>query len=429
MKIILYPDRKTWASLTARPQSTANADMQTVSRILQRIREEGEEALLELTGTYDGVIPDPLEVTAPEMEEAEQLVAPGLADAIGKAAAAIRSFHAAQRPAPVSVETFPGVECRLEYRPLERVGLYIPGGTAPLFSTVLMLAIPAREAGCRELILCTPPDRQGKINPAILYAARLSGVDRVFRCGGAQAIGAMAYGAGPVPAVDKIFGPGNRFVTLAKQLVNREGIPIDMPAGPSELAVIADQSADPVFVASDLLSQAEHGADSQVLLVTTDEGLARAVAEETGRQLESLPRKELAQQSLAHSRVLVLRDMEEAMELVNAYAPEHLIIQARDAEEQARKVRNAGSVFIGPWSPESAGDYASGTNHTLPTNGFARSWSGVTLGSFMKSITFQRISPEGLQLLGPVTGTLAAAEGLEAHRRAVTVRLQKLEQS
>ncbi|MGC9471437.1 MAG: histidinol dehydrogenase [Bacteroidales bacterium] len=429
MQIVKYPDRESLYRLLQRPLMDFSSLEATVGKILLDVKETGEKAVKEYTRQFDGFFPENLEVSTLDIERAAGQVPAELKQAMERAATNIRNFHEAQWPESPVLETAPGVECSIRYRPLEKVGLYIPGGTAPLFSTVLMLAVPARVAGCREIVMCTPPDKNGKVHAAILFAASLAGVQRIFRCGGAQAVAAMAYGAGPVPAVDKIFGPGNQYVTMAKQLVNREGIAIDLPAGPSEVLVVADGTADPEFVAADLLSQAEHGPDSQVLLVTTEEQIIEPVLKETEKQLDGLPRKEIARKTLENSRVFLLRNREEVMELVNRYAPEHLILQTARPEELAEKVENAGSVFLGQYAPESAGDYASGTNHTLPTNGFARAWSGVTLLSFMKSLTYQKISREGLLGLGPVIEVMAEAERLEAHRNAVTIRLNKIRRS
>ena len=339
----------------------------------------------------------------------------------------IATFHEAQRFQGKKIETAPGVVCWQKAVPIEKVGLYIPGGTAPLFSTVLMLAVPARLAGCREIVLCTPPDREERVNPAILYAARLAGVHRIFKAGGVQAIGAMAYGTETVPKVYKIFGPGNQYVMAAKQQVSLHEVAIDMPAGPSEVLVVADEKANPVFVAADLLSQAEHGADSQVLLVTTSDRMLERVREEVQVQLEKLPRRELAVRSLEHSKLILVHSMEEAMELANAYAPEHLILEVEDYTSLSEKVVNAGSVFMGAYTPESAGDYASGTNHTLPTSGYARAYSGVNLDSFVRKITFQELSPEGIRNIGPAIEKLASGEQLDAHKNAVTLRLLSLQ--
>jgi histidinol dehydrogenase len=391
--------------------------------MLDAIKLEGDAAVRRFALQFDGFVPDVLEASSDDFSWAEQQLPDDLKSAILQAYSNIKRFHAAQHVQEAPVETQPGVLCWRKTVPIERVGLYIPGGTAPLFSTVLMLGVPAQLAGCREIVLCTPPQAEGKIHPAVLFAANLCGIRRVFKLGGVQGIGAMAYGTTSVPKVWKIFGPGNLWVTVAKQMVSLDGIAIDMPAGPSEVAVLADAGANPAYVAADLLSQAEHGADSQVLLLSDSADLLQKVAVELADQLEKLPRKLFAAQALAQSKALLVHSMEEAMLWINAYAPEHLIIQTEDAIKLAEKVINAGSVFIGPYTPESAGDYASGTNHTLPTGGYARVSGGVALDSFVKKITFQQISEAGLQALGPVVETMARAEGLEAHARAVSIRL------
>ena len=410
-----------------RPEVEMETVRDTVNQVLARVRTEGDRAVLDYEAQFDGVHLESLAVTEAELDEAEEAVSISLKAAILLAQQNIRKFHTAQRFEGERIETLPGVVCWQRAVPIERVGLYIPGGTAPLFSTVLMLAIPAQLAGCRDIILCTPPDKQGKIHPAILYAARVSGVHRLFKAGGVQAIGAMAYGTESVPKVYKIFGPGNRFVTAAKQQVSLRDVAIDMPAGPSEVAVLADEHANPAFVAADLLSQAEHGVDSQVVLVTPSEALVKEVAFEVQRQLSLLPRWEIAEKALAASKLIVVKDLDEAIDLVNAYAPEHLIIQTEHYGELADRVVNAGSVFLGPYAPESAGDYASGTNHTLPTHGYATAYSGVNLDSFVRKITFQEISAEGIQHIGPAIEVMATHEQLAAHRQAVTVRLQALQ--
>lgn len=365
-------------------------------------------------------------MTEAELKEAETLVDEKLKAAIRLAKQNIETFHAAQRFEGKKVETMPGVTCWQKAVAIEKVGLYIPGGTAPLFSTVLMLAVPAKIAGCKEIVLCTPPDKEGRVHPAILFAAQVAGVNRIFKAGGVQAIASMAYGTESVPKVYKIFGPGNQYVTAAKQLVSLRDVAIDMPAGPSEVEVLADETANPVFVAADLLSQAEHGVDSQAMLITTSEALQQAVKEEVERQLELLPRKEIAEKSLASSKLIVVKDMEEAIELTNEYAPEHLIVETADYMQVAERVVNAGSVFLGSLSPESAGDYASGTNHTLPTNGYAKAYSGVSLDSFIRKITFQEIRQEGMKNIGPAIEEMAANEHLDAHKNAVTVRLKTI---
>ena len=398
----------------------------TVQGVLDAVRREGDAALRRYEEQFDKVKLDRLIVSEEEIEEACRAVPEELQAAIRSAAANIRTFHASQRFAGQKVETAPGVTCWQKAVPIEKVGLYVPGGTAPLFSTVLMLAIPARIAGCREIVLCTPPGRDGRVHPAILFAAREAGVRQICKVGGSQAIAAMAYGTESVPKVYKIFGPGNQYVTAAKQLVSLRDVAIDMPAGPSEVAIIADLSANPEFIAADFLSQAEHGIDSQAILVTTDEALIQPVREAIERQLERLPRKEITAKALEHSRIIVLKDKQEIMDFINLYAPEHLIIQSVDYARLAEQVENAGSVFLGPYTPESAGDYASGTNHTLPTNGYAHAYSGVNLDSFIKKITFQEITASGICGLASTIRTMAANEQLEAHRNAVTVRIESL---
>lgn len=423
MKTAIYPDKSQWNALLKRPALSNESLYDSVGQVLAQVREEGDAAVLRLEKMFDKVELKFLEIPTEMIDEAGSLISGGLKDAITAAAANIRLFHQAQMPDLQKIETTPGVTCWQKAVPIQRVGLYIPGGSAPLFSTVLMLAIPAVTAGCPEIILCTPPDRNGKVNPAILFAAKTAGVSRIFTIGGSQAIAAMAYGTESVPKVSKIFGPGNSYVTAAKQLVSLKDVAIDMPAGPSEVAVIADGNARPAFIAADLLSQAEHGPDSQVLLFTTSSRIIDEVQEEVVRQTALLPRQEIAVRALEHSRLILLNDMNEVMEMVNAYAPEHLIIQTANASELAEQVRNAGSVFIGEWSPESAGDYASGTNHTLPTSGYAMAYSGINIDSFLRKITFQNLSREGLERLGPTIQTMASGESLDAHRNAVTIRL------
>ena len=427
MKVIRYPEREEWTSLLERPHIDMTALYATVNTVLADVRTRGDRAVLDYEEKFDRVSLSSLQVTEAEMEAAEQLVPEELKDALRQAERNIATFHEAQRFQGKKIETAPGVVCWQKAVPIEKVGLYIPGGTAPLFSTVLMLAVPARLAGCREIVLCTPPDREGRVNPAILHAARLAGVHRIFKAGGVQAIGAMAYGTETVPKVYKIFGPGNQYVMAAKQQVSLHEVAIDMPAGPSEVLVVADEKANPVFVAADLLSQAEHGADSQVLLVTTSDRMLERVREEVQVQLEQLPRRELAVRSLEHSKLILVHSMEEAMELANAYAPEHLILEVEDYTSLSEKVVNAGSVFMGAYTPESAGDYASGTNHTLPTSGYARAYSGVNLDSFVRKITFQELSPEGIRNIGPAIEKLASGEQLDAHKNAVTLRLLSLQ--
>ena len=427
MKTFTNPPREQWDEILARPDVNLEGLRSQVISILESVKQNGDQALKDMTRRYDGVDLEDLMVKREELEEAGAQLSQALRDAIGVASDNIRAFHEIQKPVDREIETFPGVRCRIKSLPVEKVGLYIPGGTAPLLSTVLMLAIPAKLAGCKEIVLCTPPGKDGKVHPAILYCANLTGIDKVYRVGGAQAIAAMAYGTDTILAVDKIFGPGNSYVTLAKQLVSLDSVAIDMPAGPSELAVMADETANPVFVASDLLSQAEHGMDSQVILLTTDSGLAERVKEELERQLMLLPRKEIADKALKNSRCIILDDQEIMLEMVNRYAPEHLIIMMRDYREVAERISNAGSVFLGPYTPESAGDYASGTNHTLPTGGYARAYSGLGMDSFMKRISFQEIDEEGLRNLGPSIMEMASEEQLEAHRRAVLLRINNNE--
>jgi len=423
MQIAKYPDNQQLAQLLLRPAIDQEDLSAIVSQILRSVKTSGDEALRGFTARFDGVQLDRLEVTAEEVANAERSLPDDLKSAIRLAAKNIETFHAAQREPVRQIETMPGVVCWRKSVGIERVGLYIPGGTAPLFSTVLMLGIPAQLAGCQEVVLCTPPSKDGSVHPAILFAAQLAGVHRIFKIGGAQAIGALAYGTETVPQVYKIFGPGNRYVTAAKLLVQQSGIPIDMPAGPSEVLVFADETCVPAFVAADLLSQAEHDVDSQVVFLTTSETVLEQVIDEVGKQVATLPRQKMLLTALDHSVFLLLENEQIALEAINLYAPEHLILACENAEAFAEKVVNAGSVFLGNFTPEAAGDYASGTNHTLPTSGFARNYSGVSLDSFMKKITFQRISREGMADIGPAIVTLARAEELEAHARAVKLRL------
>lgn len=425
MNIITYPERNTWADLLKRPTLQTESLRETVLEILNRIKFEGDKAVLEYEEKFDKVRLNSLLVSEEEIAEAEKKVNIELKAAITLAYNNIRTFHTAQVFQGKKITTLPGVTCWQKAVAIEKVGLYIPGGTAPLFSTVLMLATPAQIAGCKEIILCTPPDKEGKIHPAILYAAKLAGISRIFKAGGVQAIGAMAYGTESIPKVYKIFGPGNQYVTAAKQQVSLRDVAIDMPAGPSEVAVLADETANPVFVAADLLSQAEHGTDSQAILITTSETLLKTVTEEVERQLAQLPRKEIASRSLAASKLILVKNMDEAVEMTNEYAPEHLIIETKDYLEISERIVNAGSAFLGYYSPESAGDYASGTNHTLPTNGYAKAYSGVSLDSFIRKITFQEITPEGIAMIGPAIEVMAANEQLDAHKNAVSVRLNK----
>lgn len=426
MILINYPDRTEWAELLKRPVMNTESLFDTVQGIIDRVKAEGDRAVLEMEEKFDKVALSSLMVTEEELAEADGLIKEELKAAIRLAKQNIETFHRAQRFESRKVETVPGVTCWQKAVGIEKVGLYIPGGTAPLFSTVLMLAVPAQIAGCKEVVLCTPPARNGKVHPAVLFAAKVAGVKRIFKAGGVQAIAAMAYGTESVPKVYKIFGPGNQYVTAAKQLVSLRDVAIDMPAGPSEVEVLADGTANPVFVAADLLSQAEHGVDSQAMLITTSESLQQAVKEEVERQLAVLPRKEIAEKSLANSKLIVVKDIKEAIELTNEYAPEHLIVETQNYMDIAAQVVNAGSVFLGAYSPESAGDYASGTNHTLPTNGYAKAYSGVSLDSFIRKITFQEIRQEGISTIGPAIEVMAANEHLDAHKNAVTVRLKTL---
>lgn len=423
MNIIRYPERAEWNNVLKRSALHTEDIRPAVQEIIGKVRTEGDRALYEYEEKFDKVKLASLIVTPEEFDEAGKALESGLKEAILRALENIRAFHAAQKFESKKVETVPGVTCWQKAVPIEKVGLYIPGGTAPLFSTVLMLATPAQIAGCKEIILCSPPNTEGKIHPAILFAAQAAGVKKVFKAGGVQAIAAMAYGTESVPKVYKIFGPGNQYVTVAKQEVSLRDVAIDMPAGPSEVAVLADETANPVFVASDLLSQAEHGVDSQAILITTSETLLRETQAEVERQLAALPRKAITEKSLESSRLILVKDLNEALDMVNEYAPEHLIIETKDYQDIAERVINAGSVFLGPYAPESAGDYASGTNHTLPTNGYAKAYSGVSLDSFIRKITFQEITREGIRTLGPTIQVMAENEHLDAHKNAVTVRL------
>ena len=427
MILISNPDKSQWQEILKRPVMNTENLFDTVRSVIDRVKEEGDRAVRDYEEKFDKVVLASLAVSEEEQQEAENLVSEDLKAAIRLAKQNIETFHAAQRFEGKKVQTQPGVTCWQKAVAIEKVGLYIPGGTAPLFSTVLMLAVPARIAGCKEIVLCTPPGRDGKVHPAVLFAAKVAGVNRIFKAGGIQAIAAMAYGTESVPKVYKIFGPGNQYVTAAKQLVSLRDVAIDMPAGPSEVEVLADETANPIFVAAALLSQAEHGVDSQAILITTSVELQQAVKVEVERQLALLPRKEIAEKSLANSKLIVVDSMAEAIELTNAYAPEHLIIETEDYLSVAERIVNAGSVFLGSLTPESAGDYASGTNHTLPTNGYAKAYSGVSLDSFIRKITFQEIKPEGLNIIGPAIELMAANEQLDAHKNAVSVRLGQLE--
>jgi len=426
MKIIKNPDRNKWPKLLKRPAIKGKEIKRIVKPILKKVKEKGDKALRLFAFEYDHVELDNILVASSEIDGIEKNIDKKTRDAIKMAYDNIKKFHEAQLTDILEVETTQGVICRRKNVPVERVGLYVPGGSAPLFSTVLMLAIPAKIAGCREIVICTPPGINGKVHPLILYAAKLTGVDKIAKVGGAQAIGALAYGTESVPKVDKIFGPGNQYVTAAKLIVNQKGTAIDMPAGPSELAVIADRTAIPEFVASDLLSQAEHGIDSQVVLITTSEELIKKVIKEIKVLSEALPRKHIIDKSLLNSRFFLVENLDVAVELCNAYAPEHLIISTENEDSIAEKIINAGSVFLGNYTPESAGDYASGTNHTLPTYGHARSYSGVSVDSFVKKITFQKISKKGLKNLGPAIEIMAEKEELDAHKLAVSIRLKNL---
>jgi histidinol dehydrogenase len=422
MEIIKYPPRKDWSKIIVRPAIDYSQLLESVKSILEDVRLNGDKAVAAYGKQFDKVVLENFAVTPDEIDEAERLVPNALKEAIQLASTNIETFHRSQQFVPQKIETTPGVVCWQKAVGIEKVGLYIPGGTAPLLSTVLMLAIPARIAGCKEIILCTPPAKDGKVHPAILYAARQAGVNKIFKIGGIQAIAAMTYGTETVPNVYKIFGPGNQYVTAAKQLVALRDVAIDMPAGPSEVEVIADETANPAFVAADMLSQAEHGIDSQAILVTVCEDIVDKVVTEIEKQLNVLPRKEIAEQALQHSRIVVLKDQCELIDFTNAYAPEHLIIETKDYSLIAEQVINAGSVFLGHFTPESAGDYASGTNHTLPTNGYARMYSGVNLDSFVKKITFQEISQTGIRNIGLAIETMAQAESLQAHSNAVSLR-------
>ncbi|MEM8509675.1 MAG: histidinol dehydrogenase [Bacteroidota bacterium] len=427
MKKFLHPKPAEWAKILERPTQSFEAIEPVVREVFEKVSKEGDKALLSYTLKFDGAVLLDLRVAEEELQKAINSVPEPLKHAIKTAQNNITKFHAAQNTQKVSVETMPGVQCWQEKRPIQKVGLYIPGGTAPLFSTILMLAIPAHLAGCEEIVLCSPPNEKGKLDPVILFTAQLCGVTKIFKIGGIQAIAGMTFGTETIPKVYKIFGPGNQYVTVAKQWATKMGVAIDMPAGPSELLVVADDTANPAFVASDLLSQAEHGVDSQVLLVSTSEQLLKKVELEIEDQLKVLPRKEIAQQAMAHSRMILVKDDRMALEIINEYGPEHYIVCVVNEDFFIQNTINAGSVFIGNYTPESVGDYASGTNHTLPTNGYAKQYSGVNLDSFRKSMTFQRLSPEGIQNIGKSVELMAEAEGLQAHKNAVTLRLKELD--
>lgn|SRR5574344_983999 len=426
MNIIKYPSKDEWQSIAERPHMNVSQLNNTVKNVLDKVREGGDASVIAYENLFDHVDLNTLAVTPEEMKEAENLISSELKDALILAHDNIAKFHESQKFDGKKIETKPGITCWQKSVPIEKVGLYIPGGTAPLFSTVLMLATPAKIAGCKEVILCTPPNKEGKVNPAILVAAHVAGVNKIFKAGGVQAIGAMAYGTESIPKVYKIFGPGNQYVVAAKQQVSLHDVAIDMPAGPSEVAVIADETSNPAFVASDLLSQAEHGVDSQVILITTDENMLKKVQNEVENQLQNLPRKEIASKSLDNSKLVLVKDKDEAIDLCNTYAPEHLIIETSDFEELSTKVVNAGSVFLGNYTPESAGDYASGTNHTLPTNGYAKAYNGVNLDSYNRKITFQKITPEGIANIGKAVQVMAENEQLIAHKNAMTLRVNEI---
>lgn len=426
MEVIKYPSKADWPSLVKRPALDVTTLFDTVRTVLNEVRSEGDTAVKRYEEKFDKVTLSGLQVSEEEIKEARELVSEDLKQAIRTAKANIEKFHASQRFTGQKVETTSGVTCWQKAVAIEKVGLYIPGGMAPLFSTVLMLAVPAHIAGCKEIVLCTPPNREGKVHPAILFAAETAGVSKIFKAGGIQAIAAMAYGTESVPKVYKIFGPGNQYVTAAKQLVSLKDVAIDMPAGPSEVEVIADGTANPDFIAADFLSQAEHGADSQAMLVTSAESIVSPVVDAIQQQLSELSRKDITAKALEHSRIIVLKDEQEVIAFTNMYAPEHLIIQTENYAHIAEQIENAGSVFMGPYTPESAGDYASGTNHTLPTNGYAKAYSGVNLDSFIKKITFQEITAEGIKNLGGTIQTMAGNEQLDAHRNAVTIRLKTI---
>lgn len=428
MNKILNPSVSEWATLIQRPTQNFSAIEETVKGIFKDVQQKGDIALTKYTSFFDGISIKNIKVSETEIKEAIAKVPQELKDAILMAKSNIEAFHKVQQTGRIEIETTEGVSCWQEKRPIQKVGLYIPGGSAPLFSTVLMLAVPAQLAGCKEIILCSPPDKEGNINPAILFAADLCGVSQILKVGGIQAIAGMTFGTETVPKVYKIFGPGNQFVTVAKQVATQFGVAIDMPAGPSELLVVADDSANATFVASDLLSQAEHGADSQVILVSTSKQMIDRVEKEVGKQLEQLPRKAIAAKAIRNSKLICFKKENQALDFINEYAPEHFIIATKNESFYVNGIQNAGSVFIGNYTPESAGDYASGTNHTLPTNGYAKNYSGVNLDSFLKAMTFQKISEKGIQNIGKTIETMAEAEGLQAHKNAVTLRLNSLKQ-
>lgn len=428
MQIINNPNKKDWSDILKRPTQTVGDIETTVNQIFDEVNQKGDQAIKKYTSYFDGIMLENNLVSKAEMDSAVSNVSPEIQDAIKKAKQNIEVFHSAQKTKKVSVETASGVLCWQEKRPIEKVGLYIPGGTAPLFSTVLMLAVPAQIAGCKEIVLCSPPNKEGQIAPEILYTAQLCGVTKIIKVGGIQAIAGLTFGTESIPKVYKIFGPGNQFVTVAKQLATKYGVAIDMPAGPSELLVVADDTANASYIASDLLSQAEHGTDSQVILVSTSKAIIDAVSKEIDKQMDILLRKTIAEKAIANSKLIFLENDELALQLINDYAPEHFIICTKNEDFYINGITNAGSVFIGDYTPESAGDYASGTNHTLPTNGFSRAYSGVNLDSFLKSMTFQKISKEGLLNIGETIELMAEAEGLQAHKNAVSIRLKDLKE-
>ncbi|KAB1158004.1 histidinol dehydrogenase [Flavobacterium luteum] len=427
MNKIYNPARETWSKILKRPTANFSDIEETVKGIFIEIQKKGDKAVAKYTSLFDGISLTDIQVSDDEIQTAISLVSDELKEAIQLAKSNIEKFHSAQKTAKIEIETTEGVQCWQEKRPIQKVGLYIPGGTAPLFSTVLMLAVPAKIAGCQEIVLCSPPDKNGKINPAILYTAQLCGVNKILKVGGIQAIAGMTFGTTTIPKVYKIFGPGNQFVTVAKQFATQFGVAIDMPAGPSELLIVADESANASFVASDLLSQAEHGGDSQVILVTTSKDFIDAVEKDVSSQIKSLPRKAIAEKAIKNSKLIYVENNQIAIDLINEYGPEHFIICSKNEKYYVDNIQNAGSIFIGNYTPESAGDYASGTNHTLPTNGYAKNYSGVNLDSFMKSMTFQKISEKGIQNIGSAIEIMAEAEGLQAHKNAVTLRLKAIE--
>ena len=428
MQQIRYPKKKDWTEILRRPTQTVGDIESIVETVFKDVQEKGDQAVMDYTEKFDKASLETIGVNQAEIEATSNLVSTELKRAIQLAKSNIEKFHSAQKSDKVELDTMPGVTCWQEKRPIQKVGLYIPGGTAPLFSTILMLAVPAKLAGCDEIVLCTPPNESGEINPVILYTAQLCGVTQIFKVGGIQAVAGMTFGTESIPKVYKIFGPGNQYVTVAKQIATKYGVAIDMPAGPSELLVVADDTANAAFVASDLLSQAEHGVDSQVVLVSTSEGMISKVSQEMKAQLKDLPRREIAEQAIANSKLILVEDDQMALSIINEYGPEHYIVCVENEDFYIENTMNAGSVFIGNYTPESAGDYASGTNHTLPTNGYAKQYSGVNLDSFMKSMTFQKITKEGIKGIGEAIELMAEAEGLQAHKNAVTLRLKSLQE-